>query len=64
MTRYKRIILTNGDLDGDWWEPDVPFNPSLFVDNATPEFTGIIDAEGNPIVKMPRPIGFGRDQEW
>jgi hypothetical protein len=62
LPRYTRVILTNGDLDFD--EYDYPLLPHLAVDGGTPEFTGILDADGNPIVRLPRPIGFGRDNEW
>jgi hypothetical protein len=64
MVKYVSIILTRGQVTSEWWEEDEEFLPSLFVDNATPEFTGILDADANPIMKMPRPIGFGRDSEW
>ena len=26
--------------------------------------TGILDANGDPIMRAPRPIGFGRMEEW
>jgi hypothetical protein len=61
--RYTSVILTKGDVDDDWWE-DAPFTPHLQVDGATMEFTGLLDSGSNPIFKLPRPIGFGRDAEW
>jgi len=29
-----------------------------------PTFTGLLDARGDEIWRAPRPIGFGRDEEW
>lgn len=26
--------------------------------------TGLLDANGDPIMRAPNPIGFGRDDEW
>lgn len=26
--------------------------------------TGLLDAHGNPIMRAPNPMGFGRDGEW
>lgn len=26
--------------------------------------TGLVDAGGNPIMRLPNPMGFGRDGEW
>lgn len=26
--------------------------------------TGLLDVNGDPIMRMPRPIGFGRDDQW
>jgi hypothetical protein len=61
--KYISVLLTKGDLDEEWWDKG-PMCPSLSVDGATMEFTGIVDASNNPIMKLPRPIGFGRDNEW
>jgi hypothetical protein len=55
------VVKTRNDLD---WDEDYPFLPHLYVDGATSEFTGILDSCGDPICKLPRPIGFGRDSEW
>jgi hypothetical protein len=60
----KFVTLKVRGLDGDWWEEDLPMIPSLQVDGATAEFTGLLDANGSPICKLARPIGFGRDNEW
>jgi hypothetical protein len=60
MTRYIRVKLADDD---PWWDKG-EFLPALTVNDATPQFTGILDFEGYPIVRLPRPIGFGRDNEW
>ena len=26
--------------------------------------TGLLDSNGDPIMRLPNPIGFGRDDEW
>ena len=59
MTKYLRIIAE----DDEWYDRG-EFLPFLSVDSSTPEFTGLLDQDGNPIIRMPRPIGFGRDNEW
>lgn len=61
MTRYVRVKLESDDEN---WYDRGEFLPFLSVDSGTPEFTGVFDAEGNPIVRLARPIGFGRDNEW
>lgn len=57
--KYMRVKLSDDDR---WWDKG-EFLPNLTVDGSTPEFTGLLDSEGNPIVRLPRPIGFGRDSE-
>jgi hypothetical protein len=61
VANYVRVRVEKADLD---WDLDYPMLANLVVDNHTAEFTGLLDADGNPIVRMPRPIGFGRDNEW
>lgn len=61
MPRYTAIRPKAWD-DEEWIAPSLM--PDLTVDEAEPEFIGILDADGNPIFRMPNPIGFGRDDEW
>jgi hypothetical protein len=48
----------------DWLDDDSPLIPSLEVDDHEAVETGIIDLEGNPILRAPNPMGFGRDEDW
>jgi len=45
-------------------EDDEPFRPHLDVDGHEPCDTGLICVTGEPIMRLPNPIGFGRDDEW
>ena len=36
--------------------------PSVCDHEAT--YTGLLDVDGDPIMRAPRPIGFGRDEDW
>lgn len=38
--------------------------PSVTVDEHVATDTGIVDVDGNSIMRAPNPIGFGRDEEW
>lgn len=50
-----------------WVEDDVYVDPPQFVPSV-PEHvaidTGLIDADGNAIMRAPNPIGFGKNDEW
>jgi len=46
-----------------WWESD-PLLPSLTVPDFVAIETGLLDAHGDPIMRAPNPMGFGRDGEW
>jgi hypothetical protein len=47
-----------------YYDDYVPLLPNLSVSDHTATDTGLVDANGNPIMRSPRPIGFGRDSEW
>jgi hypothetical protein len=49
-------------IEDDVWAE--PARHDIFVSDAAPIDTGLLDAEGNAIFRMPNPIGFGRDEEW
>lgn len=49
---------------GGWYDDDAPLLPSLNVDEHKPVKTGLLWPNGEPVMRMPRPIGFGRDSEW
>lgn len=58
MSRYAKPTRA------DWFDADNPLLPSLSVDDNEPIDTGLIWVTGEPIIRMPNPIGFGRDEEW
>lgn len=45
----------------DYVEPN-RINPT--VDDHQPVDTGLVTSAGQPIMRLPSPIGFGRDGEW
>lgn len=48
----------------DWdYDPPLVLN-HLSVDEFPYEPTGVLTPEGDMIYRCPRPIGFGRDDEW
>ncbi|WP_379487482.1 hypothetical protein [Novosphingobium soli] len=61
MPRY--IVRPRADADCDWWEGE-RLEPVPLADMPEPMRTGLLDASGNEIWRLPRPIGFGRDDEW
>lgn len=46
----------------DPWD-DEPFVPSLTVTDG-PVDTGLVWPTGEKIMRVPNPIGFGRDKDW
>lgn len=40
------------------------FMPSITVDEHVATDTGLLNADGNPIMRAPNPVGFGKDDEW
>lgn len=64
MARYftKRACASRSDDDGyypvgnSWHVPTVSDHEAID--------TGLLDANGDPIMRAPNPIGFGRDEEW
>lgn len=43
---------------------DAGMLPALYVSDHEATDTGLLDAEGEPIMRAPNPIGFGRDLDW
>ncbi len=64
MPRYFTARRTKSWVaDEDTWEvPLATAIPTVCDHEATD--TGIVDLNGDPIMRAPRPIGFGRDEEW
>ena len=49
--------------DEEAWGEESPYNLPTVCDHDAIE-TGLLDADGNLIMRAPYPIGFGRDDEW
>lgn len=63
MSRY--FVQRRQPPKADDW--DYPVGNSWFIPTVPDHEatnTGLIDANGDPIMRAPRPIGFGRDDEW
>lgn len=64
MSRYAKGRIRAGWIEDDTFSPDPgPLN-SLTVDDHEAVETGLIWETGEPIMRIPNPIGFGRDDEW
>ena len=48
--------------DDEWW-PDPIIHVPTVCDHVAVD-TGLIDTDGNSIMRAPNPVGFGRDEEW
>jgi hypothetical protein len=47
----------------DWSDP-YPLIPDLSVEGPKRVDTGLVNDKGDPIYRLPPPIGFGRNDEW
>jgi hypothetical protein len=36
----------------------------IITDSHVPIDTGLLYANGRPVMRLPNPVGFGRDSEW
>jgi hypothetical protein len=62
MSRYTkrpRAWVADQTFDNEF-----PLVADISVDEHVATFTGLLDADGDEIWIEPRPIGFGRDEEW
>lgn len=59
MPRYVRGYVAD-DLDF----ADASLLPDISVPEHRPVNTGLVWANGEPVMRLPNPIGFGRDSEW
>lgn len=48
----------------DWMADAGPLLRDLTVDGHDPVETGLVSEHGDPIMRLPNPMGFGRDGEW
>jgi len=60
MAKYTRASKPHAD----WWNDDNPLVPSLEAAEFVATDTGLIWETGEPIMREPNPLGFGRDDEW
>lgn len=63
MSRY-RTRPKAGWIEDDRYDGDESLIPGCDVDEHVSRFTGLLDESGNEIWIDPRPIGFGRDDDW
>lgn len=62
VTRAAKPLYVETPLWPD--QVDKTHCPHLDVDGAKEVDTGLLSATGEPIYRLPPPIGFGRDEEW
>ena len=62
MSRY--IKRPRGWVSDPLYDEDAGLLPEITVPEHVAKFTGLLDADGDEIWKEPRPVGFGRDDEW
>lgn len=63
MSRYftrPRHVPRKSEAPHAAWYDDAPLLPSLSVDEHVAVNTGLVDHRGDPILRAPNPIGFGR----
>lgn len=60
MARY----IVSRKTRSDWLDENNPLLPNLSVCEHILTETGLLDEHSKPIMRMPRPVGFGRDKEW
>lgn len=53
-----------GYVADDLGYEDASLLPDISVAEHRPVNTGLIWPDGKPIIRMPNPVGFGRDSEW
>jgi hypothetical protein len=60
------VIKANGFVEDDleFYDLDPRRTPELFVSEHLPTPIGVLTAQGEMVYKSPRPIGFGRMNEW
>jgi hypothetical protein len=67
MPRYFTRPTVKHDLTvraDDYWADAPPYVTNLTVCDHEATDTGLLDANGDCIMRAPTPMGFGRDDEW
>lgn len=62
MSRY--FTRSRASFVGDAEPPYHGLMPDLSVSDHRPVDTGLLDVRGEAIFRAPRPVGFGRMEEW
>ena len=68
MSRYARrrakIDTSLAARSFSWEDEDEPFRPGIEGADHEAVETGLLWEDGEPIMREPNPMGFGRDDEW
>lgn len=65
MSRYfTRPAKSALYVEDESYSPDPTFEPHISVPDHVATDTGLLDARGERIWRSPRPVGFGRTDEW
>lgn len=62
MPRY--FTRQRGYVADDLYDSYYPLLADIHVPDHVPVNTGLLDANGDAIMRAPRPIGFGRMEDW
>lgn len=62
MSRY--FTKPRAWVADDLYADDAPMLPALTVSDHEATDTGLLDHNGDAIMRAPNPVGFGRDEEW
>lgn len=64
MSRYFVRSRKPNPPRSEWVDDMWSLTPDLRVDDHEAVDTGLVAADGCPIMRAPNPMGFGRDEEW
>lgn len=63
MSRY--FVRRRRPRASDWYEfDDDPLLPTIEVADHEDVDTGLVDKNGETIMRAPNPMGFGKDADW
>lgn len=64
MPRYFSAPRGSGWVEDEHYSPEPGRISELSVPEHVAADTGLLDANGDSIMRAPNPMGFGRDTEW
>jgi hypothetical protein len=64
MSRYFTAPRSAHYVEDEYYAPEPGRIADVFVPDHHAVETGILDAQGDMIMRAPNPVGFGRDAEW